>query len=595
MSRIRVLVLGDEQVGKTSIIRTFISQSFPQEVPKFNPPVVIPPELSRTCSTFTVIDLYCKPYLGNKDQLTHVQSEVSKADVFILVYDITRTESLESVFSFWVPLIKEHSAAPCILVGNKNDLPKMTKPVTEVSKSLLDTFEQCQIAIESSAKSFINIARLFQYAEQAVLYPTGHLIHTSTKQLTQNFIMALKTIFRIADKDNNLLLSDLEMDALNQKVFGIKLTSRDLEKLKKLVTQEEEQAVFQNEFTFKGFLKLQELFIRELRSSNCWKLLEHFGFTKNLELPVRVSLPEDNVEFSVSAVQFLEVLFTQHSESNLLSFEGIKEIFSTVSKPLWSSFWEEYSNYIYTNQEKSISLQNWMSLWHLMLRIQPENTLKYLVWLGYSQEVTTTYLESEKRNVEKPAQKKVFVISLVGEQGVGRESLMRSFLYKPTSSPISNQVCSMIEEKENIWDSKFLVLTKVFDHKADVVCLIYDGSSSSMNYLREEVVPNLTQDMPRLLVLNRHNQQAESESAYSFSLELGLREHAQIDLSKQRPDSLFLQLKDIAQHPYKGILRLEKKRDLHPKESQSYVWGLAALGAAAVGALLLKNVKFNSS
>ena len=61
MENIRILVLGDEQVGKTSIIRCFLTQSFPFEVPACNPVVSIPSDLSTNKSALKVIDTYCNP------------------------------------------------------------------------------------------------------------------------------------------------------------------------------------------------------------------------------------------------------------------------------------------------------------------------------------------------------------------------------------------------------------------------------------------------------------------------------------------------------------------------------------------------------
>ena len=59
MHLLRILVLGDEQVGKTSIIRCFLTQNFPNEVPPCNPPISIPSELSFSDCSLTIIDSFC--------------------------------------------------------------------------------------------------------------------------------------------------------------------------------------------------------------------------------------------------------------------------------------------------------------------------------------------------------------------------------------------------------------------------------------------------------------------------------------------------------------------------------------------------------
>ena len=45
MREIRILVLGDEGVGKTSIISTIMSETFPKHPSKKLPPVCIPPDM----------------------------------------------------------------------------------------------------------------------------------------------------------------------------------------------------------------------------------------------------------------------------------------------------------------------------------------------------------------------------------------------------------------------------------------------------------------------------------------------------------------------------------------------------------------------
>lgn len=97
MSKLRVIVLGDEQVGKTSIIRTFVSQSFPSEVPPANPPIIIPPELSQSRSFLTIIDFY---YRREQENTHNLVQEVLKADGIILVYDVSRPATLQRVCNF---------------------------------------------------------------------------------------------------------------------------------------------------------------------------------------------------------------------------------------------------------------------------------------------------------------------------------------------------------------------------------------------------------------------------------------------------------------------------------------------------------------
>lgn len=57
---VRVLVLGDEKVGKTSVISTLVSQHFNEKVPAIIHDVQIPAEESQEHVVTTITDSSCK-------------------------------------------------------------------------------------------------------------------------------------------------------------------------------------------------------------------------------------------------------------------------------------------------------------------------------------------------------------------------------------------------------------------------------------------------------------------------------------------------------------------------------------------------------
>jgi len=51
--------------------------------------------------------------------------DISKADVILLVYDVTRPETIDRLKQYWIPIINQKSRSPIILVGNKADLSQI--------------------------------------------------------------------------------------------------------------------------------------------------------------------------------------------------------------------------------------------------------------------------------------------------------------------------------------------------------------------------------------------------------------------------------------------------------------------------------------
>ena len=185
--------------------------------------------------------------------------------------------------SFWLPLISSNTDIPCILVGNKIDLPKSSPNLEEICKDITYKYPQCQIAIETTAKSYASIDKIFQIAEQSVLFPTSKLQNPITYELTEEFIMALKLIFRLCDQDGDMRLNNEELERFNSEVFQNPLSTRDIEKLKNLIKEACIDGVDNIGVTLPGFIAINKIFIKKLKSNSSWKMLEYFGFDSNLE------------------------------------------------------------------------------------------------------------------------------------------------------------------------------------------------------------------------------------------------------------------------------------------------------------------------
>ena len=75
------------------------------------------------------------------------------------------------------------------------------------------------MGIECSAKMHINLIDIIASAQRAYLYPIEPLYDSISKQLKPDFQRALLRIFRICDKDGDLLMDDQDLKDLQLEVF----------------------------------------------------------------------------------------------------------------------------------------------------------------------------------------------------------------------------------------------------------------------------------------------------------------------------------------------------------------------------------------
>jgi len=116
--RFKVIVLGDEQCGKTSLLYSFSRKSFESDHPVVFEDDIITLRFGTKTVQLLLIDLSgLGEYEGFRCEL------YKDTDLFIVCFDIGNPQSLENVQEVWIPEIaREEPHAPFILVGCKNDL-----------------------------------------------------------------------------------------------------------------------------------------------------------------------------------------------------------------------------------------------------------------------------------------------------------------------------------------------------------------------------------------------------------------------------------------------------------------------------------------
>ncbi len=157
----KVLLLGDGAVGKTSLIRRFVVDKFSDDYIATIGTKVTKKDLNlKRHGNDCYVTLMIWDVLGQRGYSAVQASSFRGSQGALIVYDITRPETLQALSDYWIPRLYEAvGKIPIILVGNKVDLIERRKPYEEEAKELCSDFgTECYL---SSAKSGENVEKIF--------------------------------------------------------------------------------------------------------------------------------------------------------------------------------------------------------------------------------------------------------------------------------------------------------------------------------------------------------------------------------------------------------------------------------------------------
>jgi len=122
MSSIKVVLLGESAVGKTSIITRFVENKFKQDVMSSLSANFISKKVDIGKNQFIKFDIWDTAGQEKYRALTKIFYQDSK--IVILVYDITNKNTFNELKNYWYEKVKENSANDVIfaIAANKCDL-----------------------------------------------------------------------------------------------------------------------------------------------------------------------------------------------------------------------------------------------------------------------------------------------------------------------------------------------------------------------------------------------------------------------------------------------------------------------------------------
>ncbi len=161
--RIRIAILGECGVGKSSIVKQFVNKTFSEDTPatigvdrseSFHP-------IDHDIFSMNILDM-----AGSRQFQNLITSYLIAADAVVFVYDITDKESF-AMLPVWGALVSNYCTRDIvkILVGNKKDLSRHFREVRFQNAQTFANFEG-MVALEVSARNDECINLIFQCVTQ---------------------------------------------------------------------------------------------------------------------------------------------------------------------------------------------------------------------------------------------------------------------------------------------------------------------------------------------------------------------------------------------------------------------------------------------
>jgi Ras family protein T1 len=604
---IRVVVCGDEGVGKSSLITSLVKDAFVPNIQSVLPPITIPREFSSFAdapSSTVVVDT--SSLLQDRAELT---KEIRRATVIWLVYSDNYT--CERISLFWMPFFRSLGVnLPVVLSANKADMASKEESARAMSEEMipiLKEFKEIESCIRCSARHHFNVNQAFYLCQRAVTHPLAPLFDSKEGKLKPAAVAALERVFFLSDNDQDGFLSDQELTELQSKCFNKGFDPSEILQIQTTLSDRATQTVVPGKgISSEGFILLNKMFAEKGRHETTWGILRRFHYTDSLSLedkflcPKLDVAPNSSVELSPDGYRFLVdlfLLFDKDNDGGLNQVE-LKALFKPT--PGIPRLWQEtnFPMSIVRNEAGNVTLQGWLAQWSMTTYLDYKSTMAYLAQLGFeSKEETRKITEGLKvtkpRKRRNPASKSyrstaitdrnVFNCFVLGSSGGGKSSLLNAFLsrpfsemYTPTIKPVTvvNSVempggkqCYMILEELGELEPAVLENSSRLE-ECDVLCYAYDSSDpDSFAYLvnLRRKYPQLDK-LPAVYValkadLDRQQQRCDQQpDVYTRNLSMD----APLHVSVRWPSSLnelFVQLAEAAQYPGAATPRMGPEED----------------------------------
>jgi len=176
---IKLMVVGDGSVGKTCLLISYTTNSFPGEYV----PTVFDNYNANAIVEGNPVNLGLWDTAGSEEYDTLRPLSYPGTDVFLICFSVFSPESFESITRKWYPEITEHAPeTPIILVGTKIDLrtkPEAIQSLKENNQEPISMKKGEELAKKMGAKRYLEcsaltqegLAKVFEEAVKVILFP----------------------------------------------------------------------------------------------------------------------------------------------------------------------------------------------------------------------------------------------------------------------------------------------------------------------------------------------------------------------------------------------------------------------------------------
>eukprot|EP00887_Chlorella_sp_A99_P007934 scaffold12.g7934.t1 len=403
----RICVIGDAGVGKTSLVASAATETFPDAPPPVLPPARLPADTSQEVPV-VITDSSSRP-----EDKQALELACQEASVIVLCFAMDKPDTLRRVSSYWMPELRRLGVhVPVMLVGCKSDIRPADNSLHQAVLPIVKAHPQIETCMECSAKKLQFVGEVFYYALKSVVHPMAPLYDSEAEALRPLCARALKRIFLLCDADRDGILNDDELNRFQMHCFNAPLQPEELVGVKQVVSQKIPQGVDRDGLALPGFLFLHALFIQRGRLETTWAVLRRraaaagggggrggegraassaFGYGNDLELSGecldRVSFahaPDQVVELTEAGRRFFAAAFDRFDsdDDGVLSAREREEAFSTAPRDPWEG--PEYEGLLVETSRKGlVTLSGFLSLWAYTTAQDPRKTLAYALYLGY--------------------------------------------------------------------------------------------------------------------------------------------------------------------------------------------------------------------
>lgn len=615
---VRIVVAGDAKTGKSSLILTAATDSFPPNVPPVLPPTRLPDDIYPDKVPVTIIDTSSSP--ENRGKLVE---ELKKADAVVLTYACDKPATLDRLSTFWLPELRRLEVrVPVVVVGCMLDKRDEQYPVSleQVMSPIMQQFREIETCIECSAYRHIQIPEVFYYAQKAVLHPTAPLFDQEAQTLKPRCVRALKRIFILCDLDRDGALSDAELNDFQVKCFNAPLQPSEIVGVKRVVQEKLPEGVNEQGLTLTGFLFLHALFIEKGRLETTWTVLRKFGYNNEIRLsedqlpPPIKRHPDQSVELTNDALDFLRrIFFTFDIDGDgALRSNELDDLFSTAPENPWSE--APYKDAAEKDALGGLSVDGFLSEWALMTLLDPIYSVENLIYIGYAGDPSSAIRVTRRRRFDRKKQqsdRNVYQCFVFGPKEAGKSAILNSFIGRPF--PEEYQSTTDDQYAVNVVDlggaKKSLVLREIPEDgvkkllsgkdalaDCDIAIFVHDSSRETSWKRAADLLVDVAShgeatgyEMPCLIVAAKDDLEpylTEIQDSTRVSQDLGIE--APIPISTKLGDfsNLFRRIVNAAEHSHLSIPETEagrSRKQYHRLINRSLMFVSVGAAVAVVG------------